>query len=201
MEVVNLLQHEPQLFGTYPQFLKDCENGTLPEYSFVEPNYSDHDTDSGEELANDQHPDHHVQAGELFIARVYNAIRQNPDLWKTTALLVVYDEHGGIYDHVPPPACTPDGYVASANDTGTGREFRFDRLGVRVPALLISPWIPKGTVVSGRVFEHASIPATVTNFFLKNYEQRSVREKAADTFLDLLSLPKMRTDAPEFDID
>jgi phospholipase C len=201
MEVVNLLQHEPQLFGTYQQFLKDCEKGTLPEYSFVEPNYSDHDTDSGEELANDQHPDHHVQAGELFIASVYNAIRQNPDLWKTTALLVVYDEHGGIYDHVPPPACTPDGYVASANDTGTGREFRFDRLGVRVPAILISPWIPKGTVVSGRVFEHASIPATVTNFFLKNYEQRSVREKAADTFLDLLSLPKMRTDAPEFDID
>lgn len=201
MEVVNLLQHEPQLFGTYPQFLKDCEKGTLPEYSFVEPNYTDHDSDSGEELANDQHPDHHVQAGELFIASVYNAIRQNPDLWKTTALLVVYDEHGGIYDHVPPPACTPDGYVASANDTGTGREFRFDRLGVRVPAILISPWIPKGTVVSGRVFEHASIPATVTNFFLKNYEQRSVREKAADTFLDLLSLPKMRTDAPEFDVD
>jgi phospholipase C len=87
MEVVNLLQHEPQLFGTYPQFLKDCENGTLPEYSFVEPNYSDHDTDSGEELANDQHPDHHVQAGELFIASVYNAIRQNPVLWKSTAFL------------------------------------------------------------------------------------------------------------------
>jgi phospholipase C len=201
MEVVNLLQHEPQLFGTYRQFLEDCERGTLPEYCFVEPNYSDHDSDSGEELANDQHPDHHVQAGELFIATVYNAIRQNPDLWKSTALLIVYDEHGGIYDHVPPPECTPDGYVASANDTGTGREFRFDRLGVRVPAILVSPWIPKGTVVSGRTFEHASIPATATNFFLKNYEQRSVREKAAETFLDLLTLPKMRTDAPEFDID
>jgi phospholipase C len=189
------------LFGTYRQFLEDCERGTLPEYCFVEPNYSDHDSDSGEELANDQHPDHHVQAGELFIATVYNAIRQNPDLWKSTALLIVYDEHGGIYDHVPPPECTPDGYVASANDTGTGREFRFDRLGVRVPAILVSPWIPKGTVVSGRTFEHASIPATATNFFLQNYEQRSVREKAADTFLDLLTLPKMRTDAPEFDID
>jgi phospholipase C len=201
MEVVNLLQHEPQLFGTYRQFLEDCKRGTLPEYCFVEPNYSDHDSDSGEELANDQHPDHHVQAGELFIATVYNAIRQNPDLWKSTALLIVYDEHGGIYDHVPPPECTPDGYVASANDTGTGREFRFDRLGVRVPAILVSPWIPKGTVVSGRTFEHASIPATATNFFLKNYEQRSVREKAAETFLDLLTLPKMRTDAPEFDID
>jgi phospholipase C len=201
MEIVNLLQHQPQLFGTYPQFLRDCENGTLPEYCFVEPNYSDHDSDSGEELANDQHPDHHVQAGELFIANVYNAIKQNPDLWRTTALLIVYDEHGGIYDHVPPPACTPDGYVAAPNDTGTGREFRFDRLGVRVPAILVSPWIPKGTVVSGRTFEHASIPATVTNFFLKTYEQRSVREKSADTFLDLLTLSTMRTDAPDFDVE
>jgi phospholipase C len=204
MEIVNLLQHQPELFGTYDQFLADCKSGTLPDYSFVEPNYSDHDGDNGEELASDQHPDHNVQAGEIFIASVYNAIKQNPDLWKSTALLIVYDEHGGIYDHVAPPACTPDGFVASPNDTGTGREFRFDRLGVRVPAILVSPWIAKGTVVKGpseaggRTFEHASIPATVTEFFLGAYDQRSPREKAADTFLDLLSLPTMRTDGPDF---
>src|SRR5208337_1598054 len=94
MEITNLLQHQPQLFGTYDQFLSDCENGTLPEYSFVEPNYSDHDTNTGEEVANDQHPDHNVQAGEAFIASVYNAIKGNSDLWATTALLIVYDEHG-----------------------------------------------------------------------------------------------------------
>jgi len=198
MEIVNLLQHVPQLFGTYDQFLADCKKGTLPDYCFVEPNYSDHDGDNGEELANDQHPDHHVQAGEVFIASVYNAIKQNADLWKSTALLIVYDEHGGIYDHVPPPACTPDGYVAQANDTGTGMAFKFDRLGIRVPAILVSPWVPKGTVVSGRVFEHASLPATATKFFLGDYAQRSPREKAADTFLDLLSAPSMRTDCPDF---
>jgi phospholipase C len=67
-----------------------------------------------------------------------------------------------------------------------------------VPAILVSPWVPKGTVVSGRVFEHASLPATATKFFLGQYDQRSPREKAADTFLDLLSLSTMRTDCPDF---
>jgi len=204
MEIVNLFQHQPELFGTYEQFISDCENGSLPEYSFIEPNYNDHPGDSGAIIASDQHPDHHVQEGERFIASVYNAIRDNPSLWRTTALLVVYDEHGGIYDHVVPPACTPDGFSASANDTGTGMEFKFDRLGVRVPAILVSPWVPKGTVVKGpyepggRTFEHASIPATVTKFFLGD-AQHSPREKQADTFLDLLTLDTMRTDAPEFE--
>ena len=201
MEIVNLLQNEPKLFGTYQQFLSDCSSGNLPDYSFVEPNYNDHDSDEGEEVANDQHPDHNVQAGELFIASVYNAIKANDDLWQSTALLVVYDEHGGIYDHVPPPNCSaaaPDGFVASANDTGTGMAFAFDRLGVRVPAILISPFVPKGTVVSGRVFEHASIPGTVTKFFLGSYAQRTLREAAADTFLDLVSLDVAREDCPDF---
>jgi phospholipase C len=201
MEVVNLLQNEPKLFGTYDQFLSDCQAGTLPEYSFVEPNYNDHDGDDGEEVASDQHPDHDIRAGELFIASVYNAIKQNADLWQSTALLVVYDEHGGIFDHVVPPSCSPnapDGFSASANDTGTGSPFGFDRLGVRVPAILISPWVPKGTVVDGRTFEHASIPATVTKCFLGSYAQRTAREAAADTFLDLISLDAMRQDCPDF---
>jgi len=209
MEITNLLQHQPELFGTYPQFLEDCRRGTLPEYSFVEPNYNDHDTDRGGEIANDQHPDHDVQAGELYIASVYNAIKQSP-LWPNIALLVVYDEHGGIYDHVVPPACTPDKFTASANATGTGMPFAFDRLGVRVPAILISAWIPKGTVVD-RVFDHASIPATITKFFLGDYSPRSPRETSADIFIEpqaapvdparnLLSLDKMRTDCPDFDL-
>jgi phospholipase C len=198
MEVVNLLQNEPQLFGTYQQFLSDCASGTLPDYSFVEPNYNDHDGDNGEEVANDQHPDHNIQAGEAFIASIYNAIKQNANLWASTALLVVYDEHGGIYDHVAPPPCIPDQFPASASDTGTGMPFLFDRLGVRVPAILISPWVRKGLVVSGRVFEHASIPATVTKFFLGSYAQRTAREIAADTFVDLVSLDVMRQDCPDF---
>jgi phospholipase C len=210
MEITNLLQNQPELFGTFQQFLSDCQTGNLPDYSFVEPNYSDHDSDEGEEVASDQHPDHNIQAGELFIASVYNAIKQNADLWPSTALLVVYDEHGGIYDHVAPPSCTPDQFRASANDTGTGLPFTFDRLGVRVPAILISPWIPKGTVVN-RVFDHASIPATVTRFFLGDYSPRSPRETNADVFIEakagtvdparnLLSLDTMRTDCPDFDV-
>ncbi len=209
MEVANLLQNQPELFGTYEQFLDDCGKGDLMDYSFIEPNYSDHDTDSGEEVANDQHPDHNIQAGELFIASVYNAIKASP-LWPNTALLVVYDEHGGIYDHVAPPSCTPDFKTASANDTGTGQPFAFDRLGVRVPAILISPWIPKGTVVN-RMFDHASIPATITKFFLGDYSSRSPRETSADVFIEpnvapvdsarnLLSLDSIRTDCPDFDV-
>jgi len=210
MEIVNLLQNQPELFGTYEQFLDDCSKGSLPDYSFVEPNYSDHDSDDGEEVASDQHPDHNVQAGELFIASIYHAIKQNANLWQSTALLIVYDEHGGIYDHVVPPACTPDQFQASANDTGTGMPFAFDRLGVRVPAILISPWIPRGTIVS-RVFDHASIPGTVTKFFLGDYSPRSPRETSADVFIEpnappvdparnLLSLDIMRTDCPDFDV-
>src|ERR1700734_1608733 len=210
MEVANLLQHQTEVFGTYPQFLSDCDKGLLPDYSFVEPNFSDHDTDDGEEVASDQHPDHNVQAGEVFIASVYKAIKQNANLWQSTALLVVYDEHGGIYDHVAPPACTPDQFQASPNDTGTGMPFAFDRLGVRVPAILISPWIPKGTIVN-RVFDHASIPGTVTKFLLGDYSPRSPRETSADVFIEpnaapvdparnLLSLDTMRTDCPDFDV-
>ena len=198
MEVVNLLQSQPQLFGTFEQFQSDCKKGLLPDYCFLEPNYSNHETDEGEAIANDQHPDHDMKAGEQFIATVYNSIRQNSDLWGSTALLVAYDEHGGIYDHVPPPACPPDGFVAQPKDTGTTDAFHFDRLGVRVPAVLISPWVPKGSVVSDRVFEHASIPATITEFFLGRYDERSPREVAASTFLDLLSLDQMREDCPEF---
>ena len=198
LEVVNLLQSQPELFGTFQDFLDACTRNQLPQYSFIEPNYTDHDAPdgSGELIANDQHPDHDVRAGEQFIATVYNAIRQNPKLWPNTAILVVYDEHGGIYDHVPPPACTPDTpYVAQPAATGTPDAFYFDRLGVRVPAILISPWVARGTVIND-VFEHASIPGTITEFFIPQYsDPRSPREIAANTFLNALSLPTMRADS------
>jgi phospholipase C len=210
MEVANLLQNQPELFGTYNQFLDDCKNGNLPDYSFIEPNYNDHQGDSGEAVANDQHPDHNVQQGEVFIASIYQAIKNNPKLWETTALLITYDEHGGIFDHVPPPKCVADKFKADSNATGTGVEFHFDRLGVRVPTILVSPWVPKGKVVD-RVFDHASIPATVTKFFVGDYTgDRSPREITADIFIEpqgsnvdparnVLSETTMRTDCPDFD--
>jgi phospholipase C len=207
MEIVNLLKNQSKIFATFDQFLEDCKSGDLPDYSFVEPNYNDHDRDGGAEIASDQHPDHNVQQGEIFMSQVYDAIFDNPDLWKSTALLIVYDEHGGIYDHVVPPGCTQDAFSASAADTGTGApfDFDFDRLGVRVPAILVSPWVAKGTVISGptaggRTFEHASIPATIMKFILMDFDPATIadpqdrqkfmnaspREKAADSFLDLL---------------
>ena len=202
LEVVNLLKKQPQLFGLYEDFIADCKKNRLPDYCFVEPNYTDHDDDGGRRImAADQHPDHDVSAGEAFIGSIYMPIRKDPALWKSTLLLITYDEHGGIYDHVPPPVCTPDGFVATAEATGTGAPFKFDRLGVRVPAIAVSPWIPKGMVVTGpedpahgRVFEHASIPATVMQAFQVNDDNRSPREKAANTFLDLLS-DQMRPDS------
>jgi phospholipase C len=207
MEVANLLTNQTEVFGTYPQFLSDCDKGLLPDYSFVEPNYSDHDSDDGEEVASDQHPDHDVQAGEALIAEVYTHIKNGPN-WANTALLVVYDEHGAIFDHVPPPACPKDTFQSTQVDPGTGLPFQFDRLGVRVPAILISPWIPKGTVVN-RVFDHASIPATITKFFLGSYPHVSLREANADVFIEpnngqgnlannLLSLDAVRDDCPDF---
>jgi phospholipase C len=149
-----MLQQQPQLFGTFEQFQADCKSGSLPDYCFIEPNYSDHPVGNGVVPPGDQHPDHNILAGENFIASVYMSILNNEELWKKTLLLLVYDEHGGIYDHVEPPACTPDEF----HDAATG--FQFDRLGVRVPAIAISPWIPEGTVVN-RIFDHASIPAMV----------------------------------------
>jgi phospholipase C len=207
MEVANLLKNQTEVFGTYAQFLSDCDKGLLPDYSFIEPNYSDHGGDDGEAVASDQHPDHDVQAGEALIAEVYTHIKNGPN-WANTALLVVYDEHGAIFDHVPPPACPKDTFHSTQVDPGTGLPFQFDRLGVRVPAILISPWIPKGTVVN-RVFDHASIPATITKFFLGSYPHVSLREANADVFIEpnngqgnlannLLSLDTMRDDCPDF---
>src|SRR5207245_2688838 len=103
-----LLLKQPKLFGTFDDFLHDCKSGKLPDYSFVEPNYKDHEVEDGMAEESDQHPDGNVHVGEGFIKAVYQAIRSNQQLWESSALLIVYDEHGGIYDHVPPPACTPD---------------------------------------------------------------------------------------------
>jgi phospholipase C len=196
MEVVNLLQNQPSIFGTFQDFLNACQQNALPDYCFIEPNYTDHPAPdgSGEAIACDQHPDHDVRAGEQFIAQVYNAIRLNPNLWPNTAMLLVYDEHGGIFDHVSPPACTPDSpFIAQPADTGTLDPFAFDRLGVRVPAILISPWVAAGTVIND-IFDHASIPATVTEFLQLPAVNRSARELAANTFLGNLTLTAMRAD-------
>ena len=206
LEVINLLQDQPQLFATYTQFLDDCRSGTLPDYCFVEPNYSDHDGDGGAVIASDQHPDHHVGEGERFIASIYNAIQDNPALWASTALLITYDEHGGIYDHVlPRPACRTGSWRSRTRRKPASRFISIAWACASRP-ILVSPWVQKGTVVhkradgTERMFEHASIPNTVSKWLIPDFNDNddSPREAAAETFLDLLTLPVMRPDCPEF---
>ena len=114
-------------FRRLPAFFADAAGNAsdFPDFAFIEPRYL---LDP-----NDDHPPHDVGAGERLIGEVYAAIRANRALWESTLLVVAYDEHGGFYDHVVPPAATsPD---------RNHQEYTFDRLGIRVPVLLISPWI------------------------------------------------------------
>jgi len=98
----------------------------------------------------------------MFIKELYEAVRASP-LWNKTALVITYDEHGGYYDHVPTPLNipNPDGKVSQ------DPSFDFTRIGIRVPTVIISPWVKKGTIVhapngSGQ-YEHSSVPATFKN--------------------------------------
>jgi phospholipase C len=112
----------------------------FPEYAFIEPIYFG----AGQ---NDQHPLSDILAGEALIASVYNSILQNDDLWRKTLLVLLYDEHGGFYDHVDPPhALPPDEHT---------EEFAFNQYGPRVPAILISPWIDHQIIQD--VFDHTSL--------------------------------------------
>jgi len=179
-------------FGWFQDFKDDVGNGSLPAYSFLEPPYSD----TGPVLAADQHPDHNVLAGERFIRDVYRTLRGNDAIWSKTLFLIVYDEHGGLYDHCPPPVL-PYGDAFASSDP----PFGFDRLGVRVPAIVVSPWVKPG--VDKRLFEHASIPATVTEQFIGPHEEKSIypREKrAANTLLDLVTREEAQAPGePSFD--
>lgn len=171
-------------------FFDDCKNNNLPDYCFLEPRYNASDG-SQPVAASDQHPDHDVSEGETLILQVYNAIRSNTDTWNSTLLVIVYDEHGGLFDHIPPPASVnPDGINSSSPF------FAFDRLGVRVPAVLVSPYIAAGTIISDTVFDHTSLAATARKVFLGAGWQDTFltqRDKAANTFEGVLTLATPRS--------
>lgn len=178
----------------FTQFFRDCKANNLPDYSFLEPRYNA-TSGANPAAATDQHPDHDVSEGEALILDVYNAIRSNPDVWNTTLLVVCYDEHGGLFDHVPPPNATPpDDHQA------IGPAFGFDRLGVRVPAVLVSPFIEKGTIVTD-VFDHASLSATARKVLIGAGWQDTYltkRDRDANTFEAVLTRSAPR-DAKEVD--
>lgn len=150
----------------FTQFAVDAANGNLPTVSFISPRYA---SVMGIP-ANDQHPPHSVALGEKLMKDVYEQLRQSPS-WESSALLLTYDEHGGFYDHVPLPMDdipNPDGKNCNvpAMPGKPAINFSFDRLGVRVPAILISPWVNHEVVsrspASSGYFEHTSWIASLT---------------------------------------
>lgn len=190
-----LLKHQ-QCFHQFSDFKKDCLNNDLPAFALVEPRYDDNVAIGL--YANSQHPDFPVDEGEKLIADVYDAIRKSP-AWGSTLLLITYDEHGGIFDHVIPPKLTVDPRYLAVK-ASTSPTFAFDRLGVRVPAVFVSPAIKPGTIVSQR-FDHCSIVATVRKLFCLGNAQKPFnwREAHAATFDGILNLEpdEVRTDDVE----
>ena len=189
-QIAYLKKNQGKFFGTFDNFLKDCKNGTLPTYTVVEPRFNSDDAFA----ANDQHPDHEVAEGERLISDVYTALRKNKALWESSMLVIVYDEHGGLYDHVPPPkTVNPDGKNSSLPF------FDFQRLGVRVPAVVVSPYIKKGTII-GTQFDHTSIIATARKLFTKGFPANALseRDKQANTLDVCITLDTPRTDTVNF---
>jgi phospholipase C len=178
-------------------FERDLNAGYDVDYTFIEPDYGL--TKGGFEHGNCQHPLGSLGAGEAFIQYVYETIRNSP-LWPKSLLIVTYDEHGGFFDHVRPPEAVPPG----DDDRNSQRaqhpqDFPFDRLGVRVPALAISPWIARGSVGSrvfpGQWFDHTAILSTVREVFALP-APLTRRDAAAASIAAACALPEMRSDPP-----
>ncbi|HWD27945.1 MAG TPA: alkaline phosphatase family protein [Rhizomicrobium sp.] len=140
-----------------------------------------------------QHPEDDPSGGEGLLKFVYETIRNAP-LWDTSLLIITYDEHGGFYDHVVPCAAPAPG----GKDPDNGKDlnpynFDFQTYGVRVPAVIVSPFVPKGTVDHTR-YDHASALATVERIL--GIGPLTARDADANDVRHLLSLPAPRTDCP-----
>jgi phospholipase C len=138
-----LYQTHANLQHHHATFFKQCKSGKLPSFSYVDPNWTFHDSgpSSGNE-GNDDHPHADIRAGEYFLSQIYNAVTTSP-AWPRTLLIVTFDEWGGFYDHVSPPA------AVDVNPAYAQR-------GFRIPCVLISPYARRGKVAHG-VYDHTSI--------------------------------------------
>jgi phospholipase C len=167
---------------------EDAAAGTLPEYSFVEPSFQIY--------PNDGHPPHDVGLGEQFLLRIWKAVSKGKN-WNNTLLVITFDEHGGCYDHVEPPVAKPPDSASNPGEEG----FRFDRYGVRVPAVFVSPYIEAGTVfrsLTAVPYDHTSILATLRDWLSIPQAKMliSARVKDAPTFAKVLTRSTPRTDLP-----
>lgn len=174
------------------KFFNDASAGTLPNVSFIDPDFG---------IAvfagppNDDHPPHDIRHCQNLVSSVYNALLASPN-WSKTLFVITYDEHGGFYDHVAP------GKFTAADDDP---EFR--KYGVRVPAIIISPWVAKGVAYGSSthglgandvVFDHTSILRTILQRFCTNngaVPPMTARVDAAKDLSTLLTETQPRTDA------
>jgi len=174
----------------YSRFAQDVSKTNYPaRFTWIEPSYGHVATDYVG--GNSQHPLDGVTGGEALIKATYEAIRNSP-LWKSSMLIVTWDEHGGFFDHVAPPRAIPPGdetQFESSNKYG----FAFDQYGPRIPALVISPLIPPN-IIDHRPHDHTSILATVERLF--GLRPLTNRDRGANDLRSLASLPSPRFDTP-----
>lgn len=178
--------HRSELRDYESDFGADILNvAYAPKYIFIEPKY---DAIVGNyEIGNSMHPLNNVINGELLIKDVYEKLRASP-LWGSSALVVVFDEHGGFYDHVPPP-----GAPAPADGHPDPEKFDFKTLGPRVPALIISPLIAKN-LIDHTQYDHTSILRTLSEWL--GLAPLTERDKHAQSFSHLFKLDIARQGTP-----
>jgi phospholipase C len=183
-ELKNRAQGAPNRLRPIGKFFDDAEKGTLPHVSWVDPNFMDVGemkdnlfgwNPRGEweqafidtEAANDDHPPIDVAHGQAFLMAVMRALMKSPQ-WTKTMLIVTYDEHGGFFDHMPPPP-----------NEAKHESPAFTSLGARVPAFVVSPWVER-QLVSETPFDHTSIIKTIFMKFCREaIASSSERVKAA----------------------
>jgi phospholipase C len=185
-----VFEQSPKYFGSsMTKFEEDVDNNKLPNLAILDPSF----TGSGQ---NDEHPPANIQKGEQLAYRVINKLMSNPEVWKKTVFFLMYDEHGGFYDHVPPPeACEPDNEVPS--------DFKFNRLGIRTPLIVVSPFVKKG-YVSHYVTDHTSVTRFIQNRFdLPALTRRDANAWPLLDFFDFKNPPFLTppTGAPEATLD
>lgn len=188
------------------KFFEAAEKGTLPTFSYLEPAWFRADLAWGN--GSSYHPPADIIPGEILLKMVYEALSSNPEQWKDTLFMVTFDEHGGTYDHVPPPwgAVPPWG---EGNEPPEGVElqwgFGFDRFGVRVPTIMASPWIDEGTVFRSLTdvpYDHTSMIATVLEWHGIPRDQWNLGERVANapTFESVLNRSTPRSDVPKLEL-
>jgi phospholipase C len=180
--------HRP--FSTYQS---DVAGDRLATYNFIVPAFMGKHFE-----VNSMHAPADVRPAEKLVADVYTALKQNEDVWKKTLLIVVFDEHGGYYDHVPPPATVPPDKIPGRTDKSWLVPFDFKRLGLRVPAILISPWFK--AAVDSTEYSHSTIPGTVIEAFELPGGFLTARDKNAKKLTPYLvddGKKKWRTNVPD----